>query len=434
MPSSENTAKAILHVDGDAFFASVEESLDPSLKGKPVITGKERGIAASMNYEAKRRGVTRAMTLREVKRVCPDCVILPNDYETYSLVSKRLFTILKRFTPEVEEASIDEGYADITGLRRPLRMTYEEIALKMKETVKNELGIPVSIGLGSSKTIAKICSKWKKPDGFYAVRGEHDLTRFLAQVSASQVCGIGPNTTALLGKHGIYTALDYVSRPEPVIRKLMGKIGSELWRELRGEYVYPVSTAAPPPQASLSKVKTFTPPTDDAEFVRAQLLRNLESAFIKLRRHGLRTSNIYVFLRDSDFRGYYAGAELTRPTSSTLEVAAVAAALLVKIFKKNVRYRQTGVAMNRLTADGDVQLDLFEDGCRAKAMRRLSMVADQVNARFGKHTLHLASTDVLGRFQQHLGDRGDLAGRKVELIPGETFRQHINIPVWKIAV
>jgi DNA polymerase IV len=114
--------RAILHIDADAFFASCEQSRNPRLKGKPVITGKERGIAASMSYEAKARGVTRGMPLWQIKKVCPDAVLLPSDYETYSLFSLRLFNIVRRYTPDVEEYSIDECFADLTGLQRPLRM------------------------------------------------------------------------------------------------------------------------------------------------------------------------------------------------------------------------------------------------------------------------------------------------------------------------
>src|SRR5687768_2000530 len=125
--------KAILHIDGDAFFASCEQSRDPKLKGKPVICGRERGIVASMSYEAKARGVTRAMRLADVQRICPDAIMLPSDYETYSLLSKRFFAIVRRYTPDVEEYSIDECFADLTGLRRPLKMKYITMAQRIKQ-------------------------------------------------------------------------------------------------------------------------------------------------------------------------------------------------------------------------------------------------------------------------------------------------------------
>ena len=122
-----NFPRAIVHIDGDAFFASCEQSRRPALQGRPVVTGKERGIAASMSYEAKARGVTRGMRLADIHKVCPEAVILPSDYETYSLLSKRFFAIVRRYTPDVEEYSIDECFADLTGLRRPLRSSYLKI-------------------------------------------------------------------------------------------------------------------------------------------------------------------------------------------------------------------------------------------------------------------------------------------------------------------
>src|SRR6266849_2033205 len=124
--------RAILHVDGDAFFASCEQSRRPQLQGRPVVTGKERGIAASMSYEAKARGVTRGMRLAEIRKRCPEAVILPSDYETYSLLSKRFFAIVRRYTPDVEEYSIGECFADVTGLRRPLRLSYGQMAERIK--------------------------------------------------------------------------------------------------------------------------------------------------------------------------------------------------------------------------------------------------------------------------------------------------------------
>jgi DNA polymerase-4 len=163
--------RAILHIDGDAFFASCEQSRAPELRGKPVVTGKERGIAASMSYEAKAKGVTRGMRLFEIKKLCPDAVILPSDYETYSLLSQRMFAIVRRYTPDVEEYSIDECFADLTGLRRPLRMSYEDMAHQIKNDLDAELGFTFSVGLGPNKVIAKIGSKWQKPSGLTVIPG-----------------------------------------------------------------------------------------------------------------------------------------------------------------------------------------------------------------------------------------------------------------------
>src|SRR2546428_68123 len=143
--------RAILHIDGDAFFASCEQSRNPHLQGKPVITGKERGIVASMSYEAKARGVTRGMRLFEVRRVCPDAAILPSDYETYSLLSVRLFAIVRRYTPEVEESSIDECFADLTGLGRPPRPSLPQMGRRVKHELPTKLGGALFFRLGPHK-------------------------------------------------------------------------------------------------------------------------------------------------------------------------------------------------------------------------------------------------------------------------------------------
>ena len=425
--------KAILHVDCDAFFASVEQALHPEHKGKPVITGQERGIATSMSYEAKARGVTRGMRLFEVKAVCPDCVILPNDYESYSLFSKRVFEILRRFTPDVEEYSIDEAFADLTGLRRLHRSSYEAITLKIKNNLETELGITVSAGLSLSKSLAKICSKHQKPSGFTCVKG-YELHLFLQNIPTEKVCGFGPSSVALLKKYGVRTVWDYIRRPEGFAKKLLGKIGAELWRELRGEAVYPIVKEASKPQASLSKTKTFTPPSSRKEFVKAQLLRNLESAFIKLRRHGLKTKTLGIFLTNSVFKAQSIGAELTRPTSTLQEAAPVAAELFEHLFDRRQKYRQTGVFLTELCSGREEERDLFEDPAKIRSLRAISDCIDEVSTRYGKHALHLGSTSFLNAYTQHLGQRGNLAKRKGELLKGETFRQRIRIPRWDVRI
>ena len=425
--------KAIIHVDCDAFFASVEQAMNPELKGRPVITGKERGIASAMSYEAKRRGVVRGMRLFEIKKICPDAVILPSDYETYSFFSKRSDGILRRFTPDVEEYSIDEAFAELSGLRRVYRSSYEDIALKIKGTVESELGITVSVGLSLTKSLAKICSKENKPAGFTCVKG-YDLHHYLKKIETARVCGFGPNSVALLKKHGILTVYEFTQRPELFAKQLFGKVGVELWHELRGEAVYPINTQVKDDQATLSKTKTFTPASNDKEFVRAQLLRNVESAFIKLRRHHLRAKSLTIFLVNKEFRSNGLCAELSRSTASTHEAVEMASKLFDRLFDGAILYRKSGVILNDLEIEKETQYDLFEDTCRIKALREISKVVDEVNSIYGKHALHLGSTDVLNHFNQHLVDRGDWAPRKKNLLKGETFRQRLKVPLWNVKV
>ena len=304
-----------MHVDGDAFFASVEQALHPSLQNRPVVTGKERGIIACASYEAKALGVKRGLSLREAQKKCPDLVVLPSDYESYSLFSKRMFDIMRQYTPIMEESSIDEGFADISGLRRVFRMSYEQIAHRMQNEINQKLGISVSVGLSISKTLAKLGSGFRKPRGFTAVRGFH-IHHSLKRVPVGDVCGIGPNSVQLLTKHGVKTAYDFVLRPEKWVHRLLDKPGKELWNELRGNRIYEVNTEDKSSYASISKSKTFTAPSGDKNFVYAKLVRNLESAFIKLRRYELRTGAICIALRTQDFFRKAIKARLNRSISS----------------------------------------------------------------------------------------------------------------------
>nr|AFD03218.1 amino acid-binding ACT domain protein [uncultured bacterium W4-21b] len=429
--------EAILHIDGDAFFASCEQSIHPELKGRPVITGKERNIVASMSYEAKARGVKRATVLWEARKMCPDAVIVPSDYETYSLISKRMFAIMRHFTPVVEESSIDEGFADLKGLRRLYRTGYGGIAREMKVRIERELDIPISLGLSLTKTLAKLAAKSKKPRGFTIVPGRK-VHLLLQNVPVGDVCGIGPNTSALLQKHGIRTALDYVYRSEPWIKKLLGKIGVELWLELRAQKVYSLDTEQKTTYDSISKSKTFTPPSDDYNHVKAQLFRNVESAFIKLRRYNLRAKRLLVYLCTQQFEGATIRSDLNRATVSPFEAFPLIEKMFRQIYDQGVLYRCTGIVLAKLEGDYAMQFDLFEDPVYAVKMHRLAKGIDQMSAVYGKHAVHsgaglfLAEAGLSRRRQTE--SRNILPQRKEDLLPGESFRRRVNIPLWQLNI
>jgi DNA polymerase-4/DNA polymerase V len=423
--------RAIVHFDGDAFFAAVEQAVDPSLKGRPLVTGKERGIIACASYEAKALGIRRGIGLWEARRKCPSLVVLPSDYETYSLYSKRMFNIVRRFTPAVEEHSIDEGFADLTGLRRLHRCSYEEIARRIQQAVRDDLGITVSVGLSLSKSLAKLASKFRKPAGFTAVAGHH-IHIFLRRRRLGDVWGFGPNTVGLLEKQGLRTPYDFVTKPEAWAGRLLGKIGREIWNELRGMAVYPVDAEAKAPQASVSKCKTFTAPSSDRDYVYAKLVRNVESAFIKLRRHRLRARTIAVALRRQDFAHRAVGGALNRPTSATPEVLPVVRELFDAIYAAGVEYRGTMVLLEDLEADGSDQLDLFEDRLRLDRMVRLSRAIDDLGRTYGKHCVSFGPSLFLPNHA--MTARDEQPRRKTDLLPGETARRRLAIPKLAISV
>lgn len=420
---------AIVHIDGDAFFASCEQSRDPSLKGKPVITGKERGIAASLSYEAKALGVKRGMSLWEIKKICPNVILLPSDYETYSLLSKRLYSIVRRYTPTVEEYGIDECFADITGLRRPLRMSYSDIALKIKDDLDKELGFTFSAGLGPNKTIAKIGSKWKKPSGFTRIPA-YSIHNYIEKLGVQDIWGIGRQTSSYLGKLGIKTALDFARKNKEWVKSRFTKPIFETWQELNGKPVFELNIQEKHSYCSIQKFKTFTPPSNNREFIFSQLSKNIENACIKLRRYNLAAKRGTFVLKTQGFRYRGIEIEFSKTTSMPNEMIKMVYDCFDKIYDPSLLYRASGVVLLKIEEENLSQLDLFGETLKAIEMRQLFKAVDNINAKFGKHSAFLGSSFCANTFAQHLGDRGDIPQRKSIFFKGENKRQRISIPMF----
>ncbi len=421
--------RAIAHIDGDAFFTSCEEAIHPELKGKALITGGERGIVACASYAAKNMGIKRGVPLQEARKICPGLIILPSDYETYSLFSRRMFGIMRRFTPDVEEYSIDEAFADITGMRRALRSSYEEIALRMKKDIERELGITVSVGLSITKVLAKVASKHQKPAGLTIIKGR-DIAQYLSNLPVEKVWGIGPATTNYLAKMNISSALEFARLPEKTLLDKFTKPGVEIWQELRGKSVYPVTAEDKSSYASISKTKTFAPPTNNAEYLFAHLMRNMESACIKARRYRLAPQKIAVFLKKNDFETKGSEVVLTRPCACPLEFSGIVRDLFYACFRPAEIYRATGVILLDLQPDADTQYSLFDDPPQAEKIKELYGVADALGKKFGKHTLYLGASHPIEKLGK--GRRGAPTVREQTLLTGETRRRHLGLPLLHI--
>jgi DNA polymerase-4/DNA polymerase V len=424
---SHSFPRAILHVDGDSFFAAVEISKNPRLKGKPVVTGKERGIVSACTYDLKARGITRGMQIHEVKKLAPEAIILPSDYESYSLFAERMYAIVRRYTPEVEEYSIDECFADLTGMRRVNRMGYREMAVAIKTELQTELGISFSVGLSATKVLAKIGSKWQKPDGLTMIPLT-ESSAFLAKTPIGNVWGIGPNTAAYLNKYGVTTALQFAERDIVWVRSVVPKPIQEIWHELRGEMMFPLTTDKRETYQSISKTKTFTPPSRSEGFVFSQLSKNIENACIKARRWGLVSPQVFFFLKSQDFR--YHGCEVTlpHPTDVPYDVIREVAKHFPRVFDVKELYRATGVTLMKLAPGASVQLDLFGQVRTSQGLKMVFESVDAISARYGKHAIFLGSSFEAMRFGAHLGDRGDAPERVKELFKGETKRRRLAIP------
>lgn len=418
---------AILHIDADTFFASCEQMRNPSLKGKPVICGKERGIAASMSIEAKKRGVTRAMSLYEIRRLCPEAVILPSDYETYSMLSQRFFDIVRRFTPEVEEYGIDECFADLTGLRRVFRAGYREIAEKIQTALIKELGITFSVGLAPTKSLAKIGSKWQKPYGFTTIPGR-DIHLFLEKLTVGDVWGIGPQTAAFLMKHGKHTALQFAKTPEWWIQRNLSRNFLDIWHELNGRSVIELATEPKTSYASIQKFRTFTPPSTDKEFIFSQLAKNIENACIKARRYNLAANEVSFVVRTQDFRHTAIEAKLSRPTNIPTEIIPIAKGVFEHLFKTGIPYRGTGVTLFKLQTPS-LQMDLFNSLIKVEKFTKIYAATDKIAEKYGKHSLFLGSSWKAHTLSQHQAERGLAPERQAKKLFGEGKRKRIGIPM-----
>lgn len=420
--------RAILHIDGDAFFASCEQARNPDLRGKPVITGLERGIASSMSYEAKRLGITRAMKLSDIKKLCPDAVILPSDYETYSLLSRRFYEVVRRYTDAVEEYGIDECFADLTGWERPHRMSYENIARSIQNDLSRELGFTFSIGLSSTKVLAKIGSKWQKPHGLTCISSQ-EIPRYLKKLAIRKVWGIGRETSTRMYQYGIFTALDFASKDEVWVKQRFAKPHQEIWRELNGENALPLNTEGHTTRASIQKMKTFTPPSVDPKFVFSQLARNIESACIRARGYGLEATTVSLLLRTQAFEHQSTEVKLTRPTNFPHDLINILRPIFDKLFLPHTPYRATMITLHGLAAPTG-QADLFGASSKVTGYHHLYAGIDRIRKKYGKHTVHLGASYLAQKFSQHEGDRGKVVERKILLLKGESKRKRLNIPVF----
>ncbi|MFW0838037.1 MAG: DNA polymerase Y family protein [Candidatus Komeilibacteria bacterium] len=422
--------RAILHLDADAFFASCEQALQPQLRNQPIVTGAERGIVSAASYEAKALGVTRGMPLYQVKQRWPQIAIVTSDYESYSIFSQRMFSIVRRFTESVEEYSIDEAWADITGLQRPLNSSYKNIADNIRKTVNQELGITISVGVSLNKSLAKLAAKQGKPNGLTMIPGKQ-INALLKNIPLADIWGFGLQTTAYLQHQGLRTAYDFASRPENWVKQKLTKPGQEIWHELRGQMVYTINPH-PAAQQSISKTKTFTPPRQDANWLLAQLVRNLESATDKLRRHHLTVSQISFYLKTQNFAYHGLTIKLDQSVNSELPILPLLRRHFSEIYQPHTSYRATGIVLEKLSSQNNKQMNLFIDPQITAKTARLTNSIDIINHRWGKHTIHPLTSLLVNNGAR--GNRDKVTKRWDKLLPGENKRQHLHIPRWSTTV
>jgi len=370
----------IVHVDVDAFFASVEQLLDPRLRGRPVLVG--RGCVASASYEAKSRGVRTAMSIRDARRICPDAVLVPGRYENYADYAARIRRVLDDFTPAVETAALDDFYLDFAGTER----LYPNLTLTLRripEHILDATGLGVSLGAGTTKLVASIASRLRRPRGFLVVPPGIE-EEFLAPLDIEKLHGIGHAHAATLRDRGIQTIGQLRRLPAEALVAAFGDvIGHQLYDRARGLDPRPVAEPAAP--KSISRETTIEGGTIDPEFLHALLEYLTERIGSTLRAGGRAARTLTLRLRYMDSFFAARSAPLAPPTSDDKSLLATAHELLAALYTRRVAVRFVGIGVTNLAADRR-QNDLFD----ARSNRRwyLNQGLDGVRRRYGWNALY----------------------------------------------
>lgn len=378
-------------MDGDAFFVAVEIAKNPKLKGLPVVTGEEKGIVTALSYEAKALGVTRGLPIFVLKKNFPKVIIMPGDYRSYAEYSLKMFNIVRRYADDVEEYSIDECFANLTGLDRPLKMSYEEIALRIKKEINEELGLSISIGLANTKVLAKLASKWVKPNGFTIIK-HGKQNDFLLNTSIEKIWGIGRQTTEFLRKKGIRNALDFTSKKVEWIRENLSEPYEVIWNELNGISLMDVNSKPKLEYSSIQKTRSFHPFTKDKTFLISQLSKHVEDACAKARYYDLVPKEIYFFIKTRDFVYKSKKIPLTVRSNTPEIIMPLILKYFDELYDSGVIYRTTGITLSGLTPSDSKQSDLFGGFDRANKFELIHKQIDLLENKYGKRIVHLAST------------------------------------------
>ena len=335
----------IIHADLDAFYTSVEQLDDPLLRGKPVIVGgspESRGVVASASYEVRRFGVHSAMPMATALRLCPEAVRRPANFPRYREVSRRVMAIFREFTALVEPVSLDEAYLDVTESVASGQGA-GDIARRLKESVKAEVGLAISVGVATGKSVAKIASEIDKPDGFRVV--PPGLEReFLRPLAAGQLWGIGPKRVELLKAERIHTIGDLASQPEEWFTRIFGRMGSRMRSLALGNDDREVEVDRG--TKSISAETTLTKDTGDEEVLRDLVVRLSQEVALSLKRKSLRGRTVKLKLRLSDFTTFTRQRTVPEPVQSPVDIARTADALLEMEMAPGRLFRLVGVGVS----------------------------------------------------------------------------------------
>jgi DNA polymerase IV len=385
--------RTIFHVDMDAFFVSVEELHDPSLKGKAVVVGgqrDERGVVSAASYEARKFGVHSAMPLRTAAKHCPHAIFVDGHPERYRECSEKVYKVLGTFSPQIEMASIDEAYLDMTGTGRlhgpPLKAAHN-----LHQRMKAETGLNCSVGIGTSRLIAKVCSGQAKPNGvLWIVPGEE--VKFLAPLDVREIPGVGKVMETHLHALGIKKVGDLAKLEDGELEDRFGKWGLALAGKARGEDAggwFDAEVGADLDAKSISHEHTYNEDTSDQAQLESTLMRLSEMVGRRLRESNFHARTVQLKLRYKDFTTITRAHTLPSPTQLDTEIFQQIRALFRKNWKKGIQVRLLGVQASSFGSQ-PAQINLLQGNSQQRWKDALA-AADKLRDRFGESTVGLAA-------------------------------------------
>jgi DNA polymerase V len=385
--------KYLALVDCDSFFVSCEQKRNTNLKGQPVcVLSNNDGCVISRSKEAKKMGIKMGEPFFMAKKDHPKAIYITADHEYYKEVSNHIMSILKNFSPFVQIYSIDEAFIDLTGLTRLYKRNYYKLAKHLRSKILEEVDIPVSIGVSSTKTLSKLASDKAKniSDGIYLI-GKQKIKKELRHTNIEEIWGIGRRLTKNLKRHGVLTAEELVEKTDKWLDSKIGIHGIEMRHELLGEMVSTVTNEVKAPK-SIQNTRAFGMFTNDFNFIKNELNKHIHTSCRKLRKYETKCLQVGVMLRTKDFRVFYTKQDLITPTDFELEISNLAINLLKEIYNPNILYRSTGVILDKIGEQGTEQLSLYSDNTIETKKKNLAKCFDKLESKFGKNIVQTGFT------------------------------------------